>query len=131
MYILVWKDYDGVYEEDDFDNEYELVQRLLELARKEFVDDHATEIISLAKGELVDFEYRRDEAEKMEKLIILGEIKVQNSFDEVEMPKRELDCPACGNAVGMLSEDVSIKVDGEYTSATMYACSECAKEFYA
>jgi len=127
-YILVWRDYDDYYEENDFQNENELVHRLLEISRREYADDYGVEIISLTKGKLVDFEYQR--GAKSEKLIISGKVKSEIAIGDAKIPGPDMYCPVCGSDAGLLDEDVSIKSDGEYHGMNLYGCSGCGREFY-
>jgi len=126
-YVLVWHDYDGYYEEDDFQNENELVHRLLEISRREYADEYGAEIISLTKGKVVDFEYQRDG--KSEKLIISGKVKFEIAIMDAKIPEPDMRCPVCGDDAVLIDKNVSVKSEGEYYGRNLYGCPECGREF--
>jgi len=127
-YILVWKNNDDFREENDFQNKNELVHRLLELSRLEYAEINNTEIVSLTKGALVDFEYRR--GGKSEKLTISGKVESEIPVENANIPDPDMRCPVCGCDAGLTDEIVSVKSDNEkYHGMSLFVCSECERVF--
>lgn len=125
MLYIIWKDYDGYYTER-FDDRDKLSTRLLEIARKEEKDDYGVEIIIVASAAEVNYEYKLDSVNNVERLYLDGSSKIINKLPEKE---KVMKCPKCGKA-GEKGKSIGTFVEGEYSTLDRYTCRSCKKEFY-
>ncbi len=127
MLYIIWKDYDGYYTEK-FDDRNKLSIRLLEIARKEGEDEYGVEIIMVASAAEIDYEYKLDDVNNVERLYLDGEAKIINKHLKPEKEKL-MKCPFCGKP-GKKGYSIRTFVPKGYSSLDHYTCNSCKKEFY-
>jgi hypothetical protein len=125
MLYIIWKDYDGYYTER-FDSRDKLSVRLLQIKREEEKDEYGVEIIMVASAAEIDYEYRFDKVNKIERLFLDGEIQITN---KVRGEEKIMKCPICGKP-GKKVSSVRTFVEPVYSTLEHYTCSSCKKEFY-
>ena len=125
MLYIIWKDYDGYYTER-FDNRDKLSVRLLEIKRKEEKDEYGVEVIIVASAAEIDYEYRFDNVNKMEKLYLDGDIKITNKIPEKQTV---IKCPICRGS-GQKGKPIQTFIESGYSTLDYYTCRSCKQGFY-
>ena len=125
MLYIIWKDYDGYYTEK-FDNRDELSTRLLQIKREEEKDEYGVEIIIVASAAEIDYEYKFDNINKIERLYLDGDIKITNRVVDKE---KVIKCPLCRGS-GQKGTTIQTFIQAGYSTLDYYTCRSCKKGFY-